>query len=219
MKPFHLLVTLVVLCYPLVLGSAYEPLQTSSLTSSQTAYLQQPHKVATEDKDIHEEKSINDLIRRRRNVAEVASLKSLDGGDDDDYSSSVPDDVTKRRWDKNSMNVWGKRSGDEFSDVNKRQWGTRSMNVWGKRTALLGYDQPQAIDEDSQNEDTYPYVLLGDDALTRRKPLMNPEEDREEKGVVRGKKSYWIKQMPVKLTRPRDEMKRRWKENTMNVWG
>jgi len=65
--------------------------------------------------------------------------------------SSARFDAQKRRWGRNNVAAWGKRStaglSGEWPGLDKRRWGQNSMALWGKRFYNGGNDDGEQWDD------------------------------------------------------------------------
>jgi len=91
-------------------------------------------------------------------VVEPRPLRVRRSAADDDLSGELTDlssarfDAQKRRWGRNNVAAWGKRSAEDVNPeapgVDKRRWGQKSMALWGKRFII--------DDNDGEQWDDYP---------------------------------------------------------------
>lgn len=107
-------------------------------------------------------------------------------------------DTHKRRWGRNNVAVWGKRSAGDLdaakaADLEKRRWGQNSMALWGKRSN----------DDDDERWDASPQ-------LTKRRwgqKHMSMWGKRADAGLLQ----YDADQL--------EATKRKWGQKNMALWG
>jgi len=152
-------------------------------------------------------------------------------GEKDDFQMRAGTQMKRRedvqnekKWNKNGVRVWGKRSDEDGSNIHKK-WNKYGVRVWGKRNPLeVENIEGNALEELNESVETVKkWNKNGVKVWGKRTPIDGIEKEQKEEEENLQRKQYnqnnmnWDKQ--AKLNSVVNEAIKKWNKNGVRVWG